>query len=67
MLVEPLAGDNLEENLHVSAQILYGLSKLTCTAVSKSQGVALVMVRHCAAAAGLRLSEVHIVVEEAVS
>lgn len=41
MLVEPMAGDSLSENLHVFGQIYYGFSTVMCTPNSLSQDVAL--------------------------
>ncbi len=43
MLVEPLAGDTVEENAHPLGQAFYGLSALFCTAISKSQEVGLAL------------------------
>ena len=43
MLVEPLAGDTVEENAHPLGQTFYGLSALFCTAISKSQEVGLAL------------------------
>ncbi len=43
MLVEPLAGDRLEDNLHAAGQLLYGFSTIGCTAVSKSQEIGLAL------------------------
>lgn len=43
MLVEPLAGDTVEENAHPLGQAFYGLSVLFCTAISKSQEVGLAL------------------------
>ena len=37
MLVEPMAGDQLEENLHPLGQAFYGFSTLVCTPASLSQ------------------------------
>ncbi|MGB7405560.1 MAG: methyltransferase domain-containing protein, partial [Pacificimonas sp.] len=41
MLVEPMAGDNLSDNLHPFGQIYYGFSAVMCTPNSLSQEVAL--------------------------
>lgn len=41
MLVEPKAGDSLEENFHAVGQALYGFSTLVCVPCSKSQEVGL--------------------------
>jgi SAM-dependent methyltransferase len=41
MLVEPFAGDNLEENLHPLGQIYYSFSTMVCVPASKSQEVGL--------------------------
>lgn len=41
MLVEPFAGDNLEENLHALGQIYYSFSTMVCVPASKSQEVGL--------------------------
>jgi len=41
MLVEPFAGDSLEENLHPLGQIYYSLSTMVCVPASKSQEVGL--------------------------
>lgn len=38
MLVEPLAGDSLSENLHLLGQIFYSASTLVCTPAARSQG-----------------------------
>ncbi len=43
MLVEPRAGDRLEDNLHPLGQAFYGFSTLICTAVSRSQEVGLAL------------------------
>jgi SAM-dependent methyltransferase len=43
MLVEPLAGDALEENMHVLGQIYYAFSTMICTPASKSQEVGLAL------------------------
>lgn len=39
MLVEPLAGDSLTENLHLLGQIFYSASTLICTPASRDQEV----------------------------
>ena len=39
MVVEPLAGDALEENLHLLGQIFYGFSTVACVPASKAQEV----------------------------
>ncbi len=41
MLVEPFAGDALEENLHPLGQIYYSFSTMVCVPASKSQEVGL--------------------------
>ncbi|WP_082885506.1 class I SAM-dependent methyltransferase [Methylomonas koyamae] len=41
MLVEPFAGDSLEENLHPLGQIYYSFSTMVCVPASKSQEVGL--------------------------
>jgi SAM-dependent methyltransferase len=41
MLVEPFAGDGLEENLHPLGQIYYSFSTMVCVPASKSQEVGL--------------------------
>lgn len=38
MLVEPLAGDSLTDNLHVLGQLFYSASTLICTPAARSQG-----------------------------
>ena len=43
MVVEPLAGDTVEENTHPMGQAFYGMSALMCTAASKSQEVGLAL------------------------
>ncbi len=43
MLVEPLAGDSLEDNMHILGQIYYGFSTMVCTPASKSQEVGLAL------------------------
>lgn len=55
MLIEPRAGDHLEENFHPMGQAFYAFSTLTCTAVSKSQEVGLAL---GAQAGPARLSQV---------
>jgi hypothetical protein len=37
MLVEPMAGDRLEENLHPIGRVFYGASALVCTPCSLAQ------------------------------
>jgi len=39
MVVEPLAGDRLSDNLHVLGQIFYSVSTLVCVPASKAQEV----------------------------
>jgi SAM-dependent methyltransferase len=39
LLVEPLAGDRLEDNLHLLGRIFYSASSLICTPASRSQPV----------------------------
>lgn len=41
MLVEPFAGDSLEENLHPLGQIYYSFSTMVCVPASRSQEVGL--------------------------
>ncbi len=41
MLVEPFAGDSLEENTHPLGQIYYSFSALVCVPASRSQEVGL--------------------------
>ncbi|MDP3878403.1 MAG: class I SAM-dependent methyltransferase [Methylobacter sp.] len=41
MIVEPLAGDSLEDNLHPLGQIYYSFSTMVCVPASKSQEVGL--------------------------
>ncbi len=41
MLVEPLAGDTVEENTHALGQAFYDFSTLFCSAISKSKEVGL--------------------------
>jgi 2-polyprenyl-3-methyl-5-hydroxy-6-metoxy-1,4-benzoquinol methylase len=55
MVVEPLAGDALEENLHLLGTIFYGFSTLACVPASKAQEVGLAL---GAQAGEKRLSEV---------
>ncbi|MGD2128583.1 MAG: class I SAM-dependent methyltransferase [Lysobacterales bacterium] len=43
MLVEPLAGDELSDNLHLVGQIFYAASTLVCTPASKAQEVGLAL------------------------
>ncbi len=43
MLVEPLAADALEDNLHPLGQIFYAFSTVICTMASKSQEVGLAL------------------------
>lgn len=43
MLVEPFAGDRLEENLNPLGQIYYSLSTMICTPASKAQEVGLAL------------------------
>jgi len=43
MLVEPMAGDSLQENLHPLGQIFYAFSTMVCTMASKSQEVGLAL------------------------
>lgn len=43
MVVEPLAGDALEENLHLLGTIFYGFSTLACVPASKAQEVGLAL------------------------
>lgn len=43
MLVEPFAGDTLEENLHVIGQLSYSASTLICTPASRAQEVGLAL------------------------
>jgi hypothetical protein len=37
MLVEPMAGDHLEDNLHPIGRVFYGASVLVCTPASLAQ------------------------------
>lgn len=39
MLVEPLAGDTLAENLHLIGQVFYSASTLICTPAARAQGI----------------------------
>ena len=55
MLVEPLAGDRLEDNLHLIGQVFYSASTLVCTPGSRAQEVGLAL---GAQAGEKRLSEV---------
>jgi SAM-dependent methyltransferase len=55
MLVEPMAGDALEDNLHLLGQIFYSASTLICTPTSKAQEVGLAL---GAQAGERRISEV---------
>jgi SAM-dependent methyltransferase len=43
MIVEPFAGDHLEENLNPVGRIYYGASTLVCTPASRSQEVGLAL------------------------
>ncbi len=43
MLVEPLAGDRLKDNLHLLGQIFYSASTLICTPASRAQEVGLAL------------------------
>lgn len=43
MVVEPLAGDTLAENLHLLGQVFYAASTLVCTPASKAQEVGLAL------------------------
>lgn len=43
MVVEPLAGDALEENLHLLGTIFYGFSTLACVPASRAQEVGLAL------------------------
>ena len=43
MVVEPIAGDTLEENLHLLGQIFYGFSTVACVPASKAQEVGLAL------------------------
>jgi 2-polyprenyl-3-methyl-5-hydroxy-6-metoxy-1,4-benzoquinol methylase len=55
MVVEPLAGDSLEENINLLSGIMYGFSTTICVPVSRSQEVGLCL---GAQAGEKRLSEV---------
>lgn len=55
MLVEPLAGDSLTDNMHLLGQIFYGFSTVACVPASKAQEVGLAL---GAQAGEKRLSEV---------
>ena len=55
MVVEPIAGDALEDNLHLLGTIFYGFSTLACVPASKAQEVGLAL---GAQAGEKRLSEV---------
>ncbi len=55
MVVQPLAGDALEENLHLLGTIFYGFSTLACVPASKAQEVGFAL---GAQAGQKRLSEV---------
>ena len=43
MLVEPLAGDRLGDNLHILGQLFYSASTLICTPASRAQEVGLAL------------------------
>jgi hypothetical protein len=43
MLVEPMAGDRLEDNLHALGRVFYGASTLVCTPASLAQPGALAL------------------------
>ncbi len=43
MLVEPLAGDSLSDNLHLLGQIFYSASTTICTPASKAQEIGLAL------------------------
>jgi hypothetical protein len=43
MLVEPLAGDTLTDNLHLLGQVFYSASTLICTPASRAQDVGLAL------------------------
>lgn len=43
MIVEPFAGDSVEDNLHPIGRIFYGASALICTPASKAQEVGLAL------------------------
>ena len=43
MVVEPLAGDSLTDNLHLLGQIFYSISTVACVPASKAQEVGLAL------------------------
>jgi hypothetical protein len=43
MIVEPFAGDKLEENLNPVGRVYYSVSTMVCTPASKSQEVGLAL------------------------
>lgn len=43
MIVEPFAGDRLEENLNPIGRVYYGFSTMVCTPGSRSQEVGLAL------------------------
>jgi hypothetical protein len=43
MIVEPAAGDQLEDNLNPIGRVFYGASTMLCTPASKSQEVGLAL------------------------
>ena len=43
MIVEPMAGDHLEDNLHPLGRVFYGASTLICTPASRAQEVGLAL------------------------
>ena len=43
MIVEPFAGDKLEENLNPAGRVYYSASTMICTPASKSQEVGLAL------------------------
>lgn len=43
MLIEPLAGDRLADNLHILGQVFYSASTLICTPASRAQEVGLAL------------------------
>jgi len=43
MVVEPLAGNSLEENLNPVGRVYYGFSTMVCTPTSRSQEVGLAL------------------------
>jgi ubiquinone/menaquinone biosynthesis C-methylase UbiE len=43
MVVEPMAGDRLADNLHLLGQIFYGFSTVACVPASKAQEVGLAL------------------------